>query len=382
MPEMTATAAPTQQIARVGAGDVELRDVVKRFGDYAAVDGVSLVVRQGEFLTLLGPSGCGKTTTLNMIAGFVEPDEGAVILGGRDVTRVPPEKRQSAMVFQQYALFPHMTVAQNVAFGLRMRRVNKRERDERVKDMLHIVGLDGLGDRYPQQLSGGQQQRVALARASVVRPTVLLLDEPLSNLDLKLREQLRAEIRTLQQEVGITTVFVTHDQTEALMLSDRIAVMNRGRIEQLGTPSEIYQRPASPFVAGFVGQSNLLDAEALCDEMSGSVVVRLAGDQHVRALPPHGKPAADRCRKLLIRPEALQLSSVAGRQHQPTERNTLTGHVKDVIFLGAESHVVAELAGGVRLTAILSAVKGSSLPAVGTQVTFTAAVEDCLLLST
>jgi spermidine/putrescine ABC transporter ATP-binding subunit len=382
MPEMTATVAPTQQIARVGAGDVELRDVVKRFGDHAAVDGVSLVVRQGEFLTLLGPSGCGKTTTLNMIAGFVEPDDGAVILGGRDVTRVPPEKRQSAMVFQQYALFPHMTVAQNVAFGLRMRRVNKRERDERVKDMLHIVGLDGLGDRYPQQLSGGQQQRVALARASVVRPTVLLLDEPLSNLDLKLREQLRAEIRTLQQEVGITTVFVTHDQTEALMLSDRIAVMNRGRIEQLGTPSEIYQRPASPFVAGFVGQSNLLDAEALCDELSGSVVVRLAGDQHVRALAPHGKPAADRHRKLLIRPEALQLSSVAERQHPSTERNTLTGHVKDVIFLGAESHIVAELAGGVRLTAILSAVKGSSLPPVGTQVTFTAAVEDCLLLST
>jgi len=231
------------------AAEVELREVTKRFGRAVAVNQLSLDVRAGEFLTLLGPSGCGKTTTLNIVAGFLDPDEGTIALRGRQVNFLPPFQRDTSMVFQSYALFPHMTNFENVAFGLRMRGVSDGDIKRRVLQSLEQVQLAGLDDRYPRQLSGGQQQRVALARAIVTEPTVLLLDEPLSNLDLKLRESMRLELKALQHRLGLTTIYVTHDQSEALVMSDRIVVMHQGRAEQVGTPLDIYERPATPFVA-------------------------------------------------------------------------------------------------------------------------------------
>jgi spermidine/putrescine transport system ATP-binding protein len=240
---------------------IELESVVKRFGGANAVDGVSLSIADGEFFSLLGPSGCGKTTTLRMIAGFVEPDEGRIFLHGKDVTSVPPNKRPVNLVFQQYALFPHMTVYDNVAFGLSVKRVPRREHGSRVDDILRVVALEGYEKRRPRQLSGGQQQRVALARALVNRPAALLLDEPLGALDVKLRRHMQLELKRIQHELGTTFVYVTHDQEEALAMSDRIAVMNGGLVEQVGTPREIYETPASDFVADFVGTVNVLDLE-------------------------------------------------------------------------------------------------------------------------
>ena len=245
------------------AAHLRLAHVTKRFGEAAAVDDVSLDVPKGAFATLLGPSGCGKTTTLRMIAGFYDPDEGDIWLGERRLNDLPPNRRGTAMVFQDYALFPHMTVRGNVSYGLRLARVKRDELRSRVDETLAFVGLERLGERYPSQLSGGQQQRVALARALVIRPQVLLLDEPLSNLDAKLREQLRWELRSQQQRLGMTFVYVTHDQEEALSMSDWIAVMNEGRVEQAGPPAEIYYRPQTTFVAGFVGSVNLVPAELL-----------------------------------------------------------------------------------------------------------------------
>ncbi|MCC7425625.1 MAG: ABC transporter ATP-binding protein [Alphaproteobacteria bacterium] len=232
--------------------------LTKRYGEVIAVDDLALEVSRGEFVSLLGPSGCGKTTTLQMIAGFVEPTGGHVLIGGRDMVRVPPNKRNIGIVFQSYALFPHMTVAENVAFGLEMRKVPSAERASRVRAALEMVRLQGLEARLPRQLSGGQQQRVAIARALVVQPDLLLLDEPLSNLDAKLREELRVELRDIQRRVSITTILVTHDQSEALLLSDRVAVMNHGRLEQVATPLDCYEKPASAFVATFLGRCNLL----------------------------------------------------------------------------------------------------------------------------
>ncbi len=243
-----------------GGGAISVRDVVKRFGDVTAVAGVSFDVRPGEFFSLLGPSGSGKTTILRMIAGFELPTSGSILLGGTDVSTRPPFERDVNTVFQDYALFPHMTVAQNVEYGLKVKRVRKPERSTRAAEALEAVRLDGYADRRPNQLSGGQRQRVALARALVNRPGVLLLDEPLGALDLKLREGMQVELKRIQREVGITFVFVTHDQGEALTMSDRIAVFNQGRIEQVGTPVEVYEHPATEFVAGFVGTSNVLTA--------------------------------------------------------------------------------------------------------------------------
>ncbi len=238
--------------------DVELLGVTKRFGEVAAVDGVDLEVRPGEFLSLLGPSGCGKTTTLRLIAGFERPDEGEVRIGGRDVSRLPAYKRNVNTVFQSYALFPHLTVSENVAYGLKQRGLSRRERRARAAEMLELVRLDGYERRKPRQLSGGQQQRVALARALVMQPQVLLLDEPLGALDLKVRKELQIELKRIQEDIGITFVYVTHDQEEALAMSDRVAVMNRGRIEQLGVPGDIYDNPATEFVAGFIGDTNFV----------------------------------------------------------------------------------------------------------------------------
>ena len=241
--------------------DIRLRDLVKRYGEVTAVDGIDLDVDRGEFFTLLGPSGSGKTTTLRMIAGFERPDGGTVELAGSDVSRLPPFQRDVNTVFQDYALFPHMTVADNVGYGLRVSKVPREERRTRVDEALEMVRLPGLGGRRPAQLSGGQRQRVALARAIVNRPQVLLLDEPLGALDLKLRQEMQVELKQIQQEVGITFVYVTHDQEEALTMSDRLAVFDEGRIDQVGSPAEVYEHPGSEFVAGFVGTSNVLERD-------------------------------------------------------------------------------------------------------------------------
>src|SRR5438067_5193414 len=298
----------------MAAYDVELIEVTRRFGEVVAVRGVSLAVQRGEFLTLLGPSGCGKTTSLNMIAGFLRPDEGQILLGGRRVEHLPPYRRDTAMVFQQYALFPHMSVAENVAFGLQMQKVPKAEIAGRVTRALETVRLPGLGDRRPSQLSGGQQQRVALARAIVTEPTVLLLDEPLSNLDLKLRESLRLEIKSIQREVGITAIYVTHDQGEALVMSDRIAVMNQGRIEQLGPPTEIYEQPRSAFVAEFIGTSNFLRGHLAASE-NGLARVALPDGTEILARADGDRPPGEEA-LVMIRPEHLTL--------KPSEADALT----------------------------------------------------------
>jgi putative spermidine/putrescine transport system ATP-binding protein len=250
-----------------------LDKLTKRFGDHLAVDALSLGVEKGEFISLLGPSGCGKTTTLQMIAGFVDATSGSAVLEGRDLLAMKPSQRGLGIVFQSYALFPHLTAAQNVAFGLEMQRVARSEREARVKEALELVGLEALADRYPRKMSGGQQQRVALARALVIRPRVLLLDEPLSNLDAKLREEMQLELRRIQRTVGTTTVLVTHDQAEAMALSDRIVVMNAGRVEQIAKPHEAYERPASAFVAGFLGKTNIVRGETVRPER-----IRFCGD--------------------------------------------------------------------------------------------------------
>jgi putative spermidine/putrescine transport system ATP-binding protein len=258
--------------------EVELRHVTKLYKDTTAVDDVSLGIKDREFVALLGPSGCGKTTTLRMLAGFIRPDAGQILIDGKDVTDLPPEHRPTAMVFQSYALWPHMTVADNIAFGLRLRRLPKEEVADRTARMLDVVGLPGVTKRYPSQLSGGQQQRVALARALVLGPKILLLDEPLSNLDAKLRVRMRDEIRRIQQELQITTVYVTHDQEEALTMADRIAVMSGGVLQQVGDALDIYDRPATAFVADFIGSSNLLTGTL---RLAGARAVAQVGDARV-----------------------------------------------------------------------------------------------------
>ncbi len=308
------------------AADVELRDVTKRFGHAMAVDRLSLDVRAGEFLTLLGPSGCGKTTTLNMVAGFLDPDEGTILLRGRQVNFLPPYQRDTSMVFQHYALFPHMTVHENVAFGLRMRGAADGDIRRRVGTALDQVQLAGLGERYPRQLSGGQQQRVALARAIVTEPTVLLLDEPLSNLDLKLRESMRLELKALQHRLGLTTIYVTHDQGEALVMSDRIVVMHRGRAEQVGGPLEIYERPATPFVADFIGSMNFLRATPAGPADGGQELVTRGGLRlRVASQPADGAEVL-----VAIRPERCRVQKA-----RPAEANAFPVTVEQIVYLGA-----------------------------------------------
>ncbi|BAF87230.1 ABC transporter ATP-binding protein [Azorhizobium caulinodans ORS 571] len=272
-----------------------LDGLTKRYADHVAVDALSLAVAQGEFISLLGPSGCGKTTTLQMIAGFTEPSGGAIRLEGRDLVAVKPARRGLGIVFQSYALFPHMTAAENVAFGLEMQKVPKAERATRVADALTLVGLGALADRYPRRMSGGQQQRVALARALVIKPRILLLDEPLSNLDAKLREEMQIELRQIQRSLGTTTILVTHDQQEAMALSDRIVVMNAGKVEQIGRPQEVYERPATPFVASFLGKTNVFEAPV----QAGEAVI---GGLRVPC-PPH-LASAGRV-SLSVRPEKI-----------------------------------------------------------------------------
>ena len=304
---------------------LSIQHVNKSFGDVTVVQDFNLDVAPGEFVSFLGPSGCGKTTVLRMVAGFEEPSAGKIMIGGKDVTRLKPNQRNIGMVFQAYALFPNLTVAQNIAFGLRVAGASKSDQDKRVAEMLDIIKLPQFGDRYPYQLSGGQQQRVALARALAPKPKLLLLDEPLSALDAKVRVSLREEIRAIQKSLGITTVFVTHDQEEALSISDRIAVMYGGKAEQVGTPFEIYNRPATKFVANFVGTLNVLEG-TVSDAAAGKV--RINAEEIAMKGRLNGSKTGDKM-SLALRPEAISL----GRR--PGNDARLSGEIADVHFLGS-----------------------------------------------
>ena len=329
--------------------DVRLDHVTKRFGDFTAVDDLSLGIERGEFFALLGPSGCGKTTTLRMIGGFEAASEGTISLGGADVTELPPFKRNVNTVFQNYALFPHLDVYENIAFGLRRRKVPEGEVRHQVASMLDLVDLPGYEKRKPSQLSGGQQQRVALARALVNNPQVLLLDEPLGALDLKLRKQMQVELKRIQGEIGITFIFVTHDQEEAMTMADRIAVMRAGRIEQLGAPEELYERPATEFVAGFLGVSNLLDAEVVARD--GTLAeLRLADGAQVRA-PSDALDGATAVR-IGVRPEKLRVQPLGEAVATATDRetNVIDGNVLDASYIGVSTQYLVETADGRRLT--------------------------------
>jgi spermidine/putrescine transport system ATP-binding protein len=324
------------------AYDVEFRSVTKRFGDLTAVNAVSLQVRKGEFLSLLGPSGCGKTTSLRMIAGFEQPDEGEILIGGREAVGVPPYRRDVNTVFQQYALFPHMSILDNVAYGLKQKRIGRSERYSRAREALELVQLTGRDKHRPSMLSGGQQQRVALARALVNRPRVLLLDEPLGALDLKLRKEMQLELTRIQQQVGITFVYVTHDQGEALSMSDRIAVMSQGIIEQLDTPAEIYDRPVTAFVADFIGEMNFLDGVVRAAR-GGEFDLDLGNGVILQA---HGSPRQGEKARVGIRPARLHISS--GSAFGAV--NTAKAVVDSLMYLGDEVQVVAMIEGGTAMT--------------------------------
>ncbi len=326
-------------------GDVHLRALTKQYAETLAVDAIDASINAGEFFSLLGPSGCGKTTTLRMIAGFVRPTSGEIMLDGLDVAQVPPHRRNVHTVFQNYALFPHLNVFDNIAFGLRRQKVAKADVRRRVEEALELVELGGMAARHPQQLSGGQQQRVALARALVLRPAVLLLDEPLGALDAKIRKQLRLELKALQEEVGITFVFVTHDQEEALSMSDRVAVMSAGRIEQIGTPAEVYESPATVFVADFLGVSNLMDAEA--GHGSGDHCTVRVGDFRLRAAA--GDLTASGPVKIVARPERVELLG-----HGTDQENCLPGMVERTVYVGATLQVMVRLATGAQLQASIT----------------------------
>ena len=332
--------------------DVRLDRVVKRFDDVIAVDGISLEIPSGAFFALLGPSGCGKTTTLRMLGGFEEPSEGTIYLGEHDVTGLPPYRRDVNTVFQSYALFPHLSIFENVAFGLRRKRVGRAELRTRVGDALELVDLAGYGERRPRQLSGGQAQRVALARALVNRPRVLLLDEPLGALDLKLRKQMQLELKRIQSEVGITFVHVTHDQEEAMTMADQIAVMNRGRIEQLGAPTDLYERPATAFVAGFLGVSNLL-----AGVVAGEDRVRLDDGTEVR-LPLGGRSGRV---AVGVRPEKVRLGAGAG--------NELPGTVTETAYVGVATEVIVTTPAGIVSVFAQNTESGAIPPAPGSHVT-------------
>jgi spermidine/putrescine ABC transporter ATP-binding subunit len=345
---------------------LEIRDLTKRFGDFAAVDRLTLDVASGEFLTLLGASGSGKTTTLRMIAGFEVPTAGEILMAGQPITGLPPYKRDINTVFQHYALFPHMSVRQNVEYGLKMRGVPAEERASRVNEALEMVQLARLGARAPRQLSGGQQQRVALARALVNRPRVLLLDEPLGALDLKLRKEMQLELKHLQTGLGITFVYVTHDQEEALTMSDRIVLMRQGGVAQIGTPRDLYDRPTSRYVADFIGETNLLPGTVV--ETRDRIVTLKVGDTVVRGLsdtaPTPGTEAW-----LTVRPEAIDL---LGDGHPPAGWNAVSGTVVDTVYAGSLVRAHVEVAGGRRLVANLAP---GAAPAIGAQATLSWAVE-------
>jgi spermidine/putrescine transport system ATP-binding protein len=346
--------------------DVRLERVTKLFGDVAAVDDLSLDIEEGEFFSMLGPSGCGKTTTLRMIGGFEDPTYGTVYLGGRDVTDLPPYKRDVNTVFQSYALFPHLNVFENVAFGLRRRKVAKDEVGTRVKDAMKLVDLVGFEERKPPQMSGGQQQRVALARALVNHPKVLLLDEPLGALDMKLRKQMQLELKRIQQEVGITFIYVTHDQEEAMTMSNRFAVMRQGRIEQLGAPEDVYENPATEFVAGFLGASNLLEGE-MKETTDGEATVSLAAGPVVRVPSTRIPSDAGSALKVGVRPEKITI--MKGELDPGPALNHIGGTVAMTTYIGVSHQYKVEAPGGAVLTAYVQNLGADEAPRQGEQVT-------------
>ena len=365
---MAVTATPASQAseAESGRAGIELRGVTKRYGGNVALREVDLEIRDGEFFCLLGPSGCGKTTTLNLIGGFVGPTEGTIWLRGRRIDNLPPHKRPVNTVFQSYALFPHMSVRDNVGFGLRMDRVKRAEASQRVNEALALVGLEDYGDRTPAQLSGGQQQRVAVARALVKRPAVLLLDEPLGALDLKLRQRLQVELTQIHREVGTTFVYVTHDQEEAMSMADRIAVMNLGVVEQLGTPFEIYRRPTSRFVADFIGDANFFDVN-----VDGSVAVLSDGTR----VPLEGARTSGPA-TLMVRPESLRIGDA-----DSAPAGAVPGRAVKSSFLGTRVRVAVHTeASVVPLMVAMHGEAQSSVPAEDAEIAVWWAPEDAIVL--
>jgi spermidine/putrescine transport system ATP-binding protein len=358
------TVSPGREGKAAESPSVVLREVTKRFGDLLAVDSLDLELAGGEFFTLLGPSGCGKTTTLRMIAGFEQPTSGEIRISGEDVAQLPPHRRPTNTVFQSYALFPHLSVGENVGFGLRRKGVPKQEISKRVAAELDRVGLQAEINRRPSQLSGGQQQRVALARALVNLPKVLLLDEPLGALDLKLRKGLQVELKGIQREVGITFVYVTHDQEEALTMSDRIAIMNRGRVEQIGEPEEVYDRPGTTFVAGFIGVSNLMPAT-----VSGTGRVRLDQGPTI-STSTDGFSSGERCHAV-VRPEKLRVEPVGGDDSEHADVPRVEGIVASSLYLGTSTQIAVDLGEGVRMTVLCpntDEAERQSLPGGGARV--------------
>ncbi len=358
--------------------DVELRKVFKVFGGETAVRGVDLNIRRGEFFSILGPSGCGKTTTLRLVAGFDMPSAGEVLIQGQSMNHIPPHRRPVNTVFQSYALFNHLSVKENIAFGLRLKKLKASEVEERVKQALKQVKMEALANRFPAQLSGGQQQRVALARALVNRPTVVLLDEPLGALDLKLRKEMQVELSNLHKDLGLTFILVTHDQEEALSLSDRIAVMRAGKIEQIGTPTEIYERPKTPFVADFIGDTNLLKGRVEAVDASTIQITTTSGLKIVvQPKVPRDKEVASNAKEMVVsvRPEKIRLSL------SPPESkiNCFEGRLQHVMYMGTHVHYVVELLSGDRLTVMLPNIT-SKLPDPNTPVFARWATTDCLAL--
>ena len=332
---------------------IVLDHVSKTFGSVTAVDDVNLAIEQGEFFSLLGPSGCGKTTTLRMIAGFETPTSGRILLQGQDVSYVPPYRRNVNMVFQHYALFPHMNVFDNIAFGPRSKRVPSKDIASRVQDMLKIVRLEGFAKRRPNQLSGGQQQRVALARALVNYPSALLLDEPLGALDLKLRRAMQLELKRIQREIGITFIYVTHDQEEALTMSDRVAVMNEGRVEQLGTAEEIYERPASPFVAGFIGLANLLPAKVERAD-AREVLLSFAGGKTMASADGRSFSPGDDA-LVVLRPERMRIGGPADREGDSGTTGIIEARLNEIVFQGPVTRYDLRSEDGTPLVVVLLA---------------------------
>jgi spermidine/putrescine transport system ATP-binding protein len=351
---------------RVPEVDVRLERVTKRFGDIAAVDDLSLDIEEGEFFSMLGPSGCGKTTTLRMIGGFEDPTYGTVFLGGRDVTDLPPYKREVNTVFQSYALFPHLNVRENVAFGLRRKKVDRSEIGTRVTDVMKLVDLEGFEERKPPQMSGGQQQRVALARALVNHPKVLLLDEPLGALDLKLRKQMQLELKRIQQEVGITFIYVTHDQEEAMTMSNRLAVMRQGKIEQLGEPEDVYENPSTEFVAAFLGASNLLEGDVK-DQTDGDATVLLSAGTSVMVPVDRIPQDAGTRVKVGVRPEKITISNEG--TSVPEGLNSISGVLRMSTYIGVSHQYKVEGPGGTMLTVYIQNLGAEEAPRPGERVT-------------
>jgi spermidine/putrescine ABC transporter ATP-binding subunit len=355
------------------APELEVRNLAKRFTAQSVVGPLTFSVAAGEFVSLLGPSGCGKTTTLRCIAGFETPSEGSILLNGQSIEAQPPNRRNIGLVFQNYALFPHLTIFENVAFGLRLRRVADAELRLRVRHALELVGLPDLAQRYPRQLSGGQQQRIAIARSVVLEPRILLFDEPLSNLDLKLRLSMRKELRELQRRLGKSTVYVTHDQGEALALSDRIIVMSNGRIEQIGSPREIYERPANAFVADFIGSSNLFDAVVVTAERDATMIRTDCGVT-LRAAP--ATYAVGDYVLAMVRPERIRFAEVG----ETEGCNRLTVRLKEATFLGQDLQVSLGRDNGHELIAVMQGSAAALIPAAGDVVVVAIDAADIFLL--